>query len=382
MGLLDKANAWMTPERAIAMQGLGMGLSQMAYGQPVDLSPAYAAMDERRQNAQMRKVMDTPGLMDKFTPQQRAVLASRPEAMATKSIMESAFEPPPEPTKYEYREGPDGSLIALDPYNPGAVQTVMPGQPEPQARQMTLAQFAQEKGLPMPPGRDPNEIIEVMPDGNASPLFGGGVTVENNMPGDVGKYDEFSARAAAERHGTIVAEAQNAQRLMGDMKTLAAIGTQIETGKLAEAKMALGPYAEAVGIDISGLGEAQAYQAIIDRLAPQMRPAGSGATSDFDARQFLNSLPQLANNPEGNLIIQQTFDAIAMHKQAAAEIVRRSQMGEITWQQADAEIAKLGDPYEAFNEYKKKSGQSGGAGAGSYTPKGVIRYDAQGNKIP
>lgn len=98
MGLLDQAKQWMTPERALAMQGIGLGLSQLGAGQPVNLSPVYDALQTRRDAAQMRKVMEVPGIMDQFTPQQQAVLASMPEELATKIIMESAFQTP-EPVK-------------------------------------------------------------------------------------------------------------------------------------------------------------------------------------------------------------------------------------------------------------------------------------------
>lgn len=99
MEFFQKAKEWMTPERAAAFQGIGMGLSQLSAGQPVDLSPAYEALQQRQEAAKMRKVMEVPGLMDQFTPQQRAVLASMPEGLATKIIMESAFRPAPEPVK-------------------------------------------------------------------------------------------------------------------------------------------------------------------------------------------------------------------------------------------------------------------------------------------
>lgn len=99
MEFFQRAKEWMTPERAAAFQGIGMGLSQLSAGQPVDLSPAYDALQQRKDAAQMRKVMEVPGLMDSFTPQQRAVLASMPESLATKIIMEQAFQPAPEPVK-------------------------------------------------------------------------------------------------------------------------------------------------------------------------------------------------------------------------------------------------------------------------------------------
>lgn len=92
MAWFEKAKEWMTPERAAAFQGIGMGLSQLDAGRPVDLSPAYAALEQRKQQTAMRKMLEVPGIMDSFTPQQQAVLASMPEGLATQIIMEHAFK--------------------------------------------------------------------------------------------------------------------------------------------------------------------------------------------------------------------------------------------------------------------------------------------------
>lgn len=92
MAWFEKAKEWMTPERAAAFQGIGMGLSQLDQGQAVDLSPAYAALEQRKQQTAMRKMLEVPGIMDSFTPQQQAVIASMPEGLATQLIMEHAFK--------------------------------------------------------------------------------------------------------------------------------------------------------------------------------------------------------------------------------------------------------------------------------------------------
>jgi len=92
MAWFEKAKEWMTPERALAFQGIGMGLSQLDAGQPVNLSPVYEALDQRKQQAAMRKMLDVPGIMDSFTPQQQAVIAAMPEGLATQVIMEHAFK--------------------------------------------------------------------------------------------------------------------------------------------------------------------------------------------------------------------------------------------------------------------------------------------------
>jgi hypothetical protein len=122
MDWIDKAKTWMTPERAAAFQGIGMGLSQIGAGQPVNLAPAYEALAQRKEATRLQKVMETPGLLDGFTPQQRAVLAAMPERLAIETIMGSVFAPPPEPVK--------GVEVGGQLVNPMTGEVIYQGQPE------------------------------------------------------------------------------------------------------------------------------------------------------------------------------------------------------------------------------------------------------------
>lgn len=168
------------------------------------------------------------------------------------------------------------------------------------------------------------------------------------------KFIEESDKAAAGRFNDILEGGNAAPQMMEDLQTLASLGQQIGTGKTAQVMNMIGPYAEALGVDIAGLGEMQAYQAVVNRIAPQMRPAGSGATSDFDAKQFLTSLPKLANTPEGNALISSTFRKVQENKLAAAEIASKAYLskeeGGISWQEAEKQIRKLANPYSDFRK--------------------------------
>jgi len=179
-----------------------------------------------------------------------------------------------------------------------------------------------------------------------------GVTV--NTGDNSGAFAKKADETAATRMSDYVTAGNDATNFVGDLQTLGAISQNLETGKGAEVLAALGPFAEMAGIDIAGLGEAQAYDAIISRMAPAMRIPGSGASSDFDARQFLKSLPALGKSPEGNQIVIDTFQGIQQRKIAAAEIAQQALTNQITWQEADKQIAALGDPYSAFNEYRRR----------------------------
>jgi hypothetical protein len=176
-----------------------------------------------------------------------------------------------------------------------------------------------------------------------------------NIGENTSAFTKKADELAAGRMSEIVTAGQGAQSFMGDINALAEIGKTLQTGKRAEAMAMVGPFAEAIGIDIEGLGEAEAYEAIIARMAPAMRPPGSGASSDFDAKQFLRSLPALGNSPEGNAIIEQTFTALQQNRMAAMDIANRALSGEISWNEADKRIANLGDPFTAFNDYRAKT---------------------------
>jgi len=56
---------------------------------------------------------------------------------------------------------------------------------------------------------------------------------------------------------------------------------------------------------------AEAAGAMRSMLAPQMRPSGAGATSDFEAKQYLNTLPSAIQSPEGRQLTTLVFDAAA-----------------------------------------------------------------------
>jgi hypothetical protein len=183
------------------------------------------------------------------------------------------------------------------------------------------------------------------------------INTGDNSNAFVKKADEI----AALRMSDIIESGQGAQQMVGDLGALAEIAKGLETGLPTQIMTKLGPYAEAIGIDMAGLGAAQAYDAITARLAPQLRTPGVGASSDFDAKQFLKSIPSLANNPEGNAIIAATLMSIQQAKIAASDIAAGAMRQEYTWQEADKKIAALSNPFDAFNKFKGKGEKAGSA---------------------
>lgn len=154
-----------------------------------------------------------------------------------------------------------------------------------------------------------------------------------------------SAKATVKRLDENIQQGQTARAQGADIDRLDELSMSIGTqGAAAQIKAALGPYANALGIKIDGLDEVQAFTGIVSKLAPLMRPPGSGATSDFEFRQYLAALPQLAQTVEGRKLILDQMRALNNHKVAVGEISERVIAGEIDRKVADAEIRKLGNP--------------------------------------
>lgn len=127
--------------------------------------------------------------------------------------------------------------------------------------------------------------------------------------------------------------AQNLQ-VLGELKRLSG---KIDFGSEASVKAFLGR----VGIKTDGVSNVEAFETLISRLTPQQRVPGSGATSDFDAKMFKDSLPKLMNTPEGNQMIMNTLEQLQMNKIARGEIAMRVQMGELKPNEAIKEIRVL-----------------------------------------
>jgi hypothetical protein len=200
-----------------------------------------------------------------------------------------------------------------------------------------------------------------------------GTTV--NVGDNSSKFQNKADELAAGRLSDYVTAGNDAQQFTGDMMQLAELSKTLTTGKTAQIAAALGPYAEALGVKIDGLSDAQAYDSIISRLAPKMRAPGSGSSSDTDVNMFLRSLPNLGNTPEGNQIIINTFQGVQQQKIKASEISQQALSGQITWQEADKQISALGDPYTAFKKYQADTAAGNKASPAAASSAPPASYD-------
>lgn len=169
------------------------------------------------------------------------------------------------------------------------------------------------------------------------------------------EFNKVGGKLAAERFDAYIKAGDDARNVIADLDSLREIGSRITTGKSAEITAALGPYAEMFGVKIDNLPDLQAYKSIVAKMAPRMRPPGSGATSDFDLRQYIEALPGLGKTPEGNEIITNTNKALAEHRLAVSAIAERALAKDLTYSEATKQIRALPDPLELWRKVRGKS---------------------------
>lgn len=284
-------------------------------------------------------------------------------------------------SKFTYQAMPGVGMVALHSTDPTQSRVIIAGQ---QPRPLT-AEERQSYGIPEGTGAGMGS------DGKPFDIGGGGKTTINVDTKGAGKFAEKANELQAKRYGEIVDASDNAVRLRGDVETLAELGSQIATGKGAQVRLTMAQYAKAIGLDsvadgLTGgkLGEMEAFGAIADRLTPQMRVPGSGATSDMEMRTFRNSLPSLLKTPEGNKIVTDTFRGLLDHQAAAGEIAGKAMRGEMAQAEADQAIRALPGPFVNFKSYRKGQGEQGGSAAQGAKVSGTqaVPKRVEGGKPP
>jgi hypothetical protein len=173
-----------------------------------------------------------------------------------------------------------------------------------------------------------------------------------NMPGNMtpdergrGAFAEANAKAQADYFDKVATAGAQANQRLGDINQLTNL---IETTPQGAGQDYLNKGAAVLsrfGIDLgeyTNVPAAQAFQSIVSRIAPTLRVAGSGATSDFEMNQFLQTLPSIANMPDGNRIIAGNLKKIAERSVQEAYIASQVQSGDLSPAQGRKKILDLG----------------------------------------
>jgi hypothetical protein len=129
------------PNTPYGLMALGQGLSQLGAGQPVNMAPAMDAMMQRKERADMKRSMQESGVLNRFTPEQRAILASMPPSAAQQVIASVLFREPAQPDVKVV----DGKLVDT------TGRVVYEGQDEPEGWRDLTPEEVEARGLQ--PGR-------------------------------------------------------------------------------------------------------------------------------------------------------------------------------------------------------------------------------------
>lgn len=214
-------------------------------------------------------------------------------------------------------QAPDGTVWEREKGKPGAEwkATIKLGQkPDTTTDQKELDQINRERVAQNQP---PLRLDEwKLQKGKASAPA---VNIDQKQESEFGKE---TGKAIAKRFDEMATEGDAAAQNLDAINQLKALGTNIGTGGPAVAKAFLGK----IGIKTEGVSDIEAFNSLIDRLTPQQRVPGSGATSDFDAKMFKGSLPTLMNTPGGNAIIVDTMEKIVQNRMARGDIAIRAQL--------------------------------------------------------
>lgn len=223
----------------------------------------------------------------------------------------------------------------------------------------------------------------------------GGVRIIQPAAGAGGqkKFNEEAAKSQVERYTKHVEAGDLAERSAVDMQTLRQLSDKVGDPSISNTlTRTLGPYARALGVDITNMGQVEAFTAVVSRLAPNMRPPGSGATSDFEFKQYLASLPALAQTSEGRRLIMDQFDVFSQHALAKREIAAKVLNGDIDRREGDRLMQRLPDPLAlwkqtpTYQEMQRRSGRGGAApqqggqpqqGAAQPLPSGTYQWNGQ-----
>jgi hypothetical protein len=189
---------------------------------------------------------------------------------------------------------------------------------------------------------------------------------------DMGQKTVAIERAKAQVASETAAE--GALAVAGDVRAIVDVLKPYQGGKLDQLKAELGPYFPGTNFAkiSSAAGIAEALRA---KIAPTLRVPGSGATSDFEMKQFMAAIPSLAQYPQGRELLATYTQRFADRAVAAADIkAKMIEDGTYSLKAFQTELKNAG--YERIltpEDLQNLNAAKPSTGAGSALPPDVRR---------
>jgi hypothetical protein len=188
----------------------------------------------------------------------------------------------------------------------------------------------------------------------------------NINTGGEGEFEKKVAAQQAETFSSLYKDSLQAAQdeiSVGELENIfKTAGTGTSAGMRVWAKQKLGLE---LGDDVNDL---QAADAIISRLVPAQRPAGSGTMSDKDIALFRSSLPSIWNQPGGNEKIMRTMKGIIQYRKAQGLIASAVMNGQMSREEGFQKLMAIPNPLADLNKPEEtEQPPAGGTGTPAET---------------
>lgn len=180
-------------------------------------------------------------------------------------------------------------------------------------------------------------------------------------------FSRESATQQARAFGELASSGGEARQLMDRLRLFDQVSADLRSG--------VPGYVEQQMARFLGLGPRASYiemaTSLLNQLIPGQRQGMPGAVSDRDVQMFRDSLPRLIGTPEGRIMISNTLKSVAEYNIERSRIATAAQNGELSRQQAAAQLNRLSSPFVRFNQMEAErqeqeaARRSGGGGAPS-----------------
>ncbi len=170
-----------------------------------------------------------------------------------------------------------------------------------------------------------------------------------NVTVNAGEGDKFYDnldKKNAEMFSTLSDSGMNGRSRLAQLGQLEGLLQQSPSGAEAGLKLWLGD----MGINSEGLDSLQATRALVEKMVPEQRQAGSGPMSDADIVMYRRSLPSVINQPGGNELVLGTAKAIAEYDIKMGEIADAVADRSITPSEGRKRIRELENPLSGYTE--------------------------------
>lgn len=236
------------------------------------------------------------------------------------------------PEKPEFITGRDGSIFRGNP--DGTLTQVYGGKPDQPADVQEYEYYADRERKA---GREPLGPLEYQQALRKSGANSTEVNIDQKAEG------QFRKELATQQAKTYTDMANDGLNANADIAIIDELGSLLQ-GQ-GGAMTGLKAWAAQKGIDVGeATDDLQAASALINKLVPTQRQAGSGSMSDRDVELFKSSLPSLWNQPGGNLKILQVMRGMAEYRKAQGDIAAKVVQEELTPQEARKLLQALPNP--------------------------------------